>query len=153
MLRKTQKRKKIRQKSIPGQRLSFILLNWWILNPKCCSIWNELKSEKEAFDKAMEMLKHMTSKSRSVRLDKYYRSSSYVDRIRGRQKVYVHSEKKSNIEGVMEMEGYNGKSLWMTQWHIWDNIICETILNPDFRRTKGGWNGSSTKKGWSYSKP
>jgi len=31
-----------------------------------------LKSEKEAFDKAMEMLKHIDIEIESVRLDKYY---------------------------------------------------------------------------------
>ena len=39
-----------------------------------------LKSEKEAFDKAMEMLKHIGIEIESVRLDKYYNSPSYADR-------------------------------------------------------------------------
>jgi transposase len=67
-----------------------------------------LKSEKEAFDKAMEMLKHIDIEIESVRLDKYYSSPSYVDRF-GKAKVYVIPKKKCNVEWFMEMEGYNGR--------------------------------------------
>src|SRR5659263_705667 len=57
-----------------------------------------LKSEKEAFDKAMEMLKHIDIEIESVRLDKYYSSSSYVDRF-GKAKVYVIPKKNATLKG------------------------------------------------------
>ncbi len=57
-----------------------------------------LKSEKEAFDKAMEMLKHIDVEIRSVRLDKYYSFPSYVDRF-GRAKVYVIPRKNATLRG------------------------------------------------------
>ena len=47
-----------------------------------------LKSEKEAFDKAIDTLKHIDIEIESVRLDKYYSLPSYVCRF-GKAKVYV----------------------------------------------------------------
>jgi len=41
--------------------------------------------KRRAFDKAMENAKHIDIEIESVRLDKYYSSSSYVDRF-GKQK-------------------------------------------------------------------
>jgi transposase len=57
-----------------------------------------LKSEKEAFDKAMEMLKHVDVEIDSVRLDKYYSFPSYVDRF-GKAKVYVIPRKNATLKG------------------------------------------------------
>jgi len=57
-----------------------------------------MKSEKEAFDKAMEMLKHIDIEIESVRLDKYYSSPSYVDRF-GKAKVYVIPKKNATLKG------------------------------------------------------
>jgi len=57
-----------------------------------------LKSEKEAFDRAMEMLKHVDVEIDSVRLDKYYSFPSYVDRF-GNAKVYVIPRKNATLRG------------------------------------------------------
>jgi transposase len=57
-----------------------------------------LKSEKEAFDRAMDMLKHIDVKIDSVRLDKYYSFPSYVDRF-GKAKVYVIPRKNATLRG------------------------------------------------------
>lgn len=57
-----------------------------------------LKSEKEAFDRAMDMLKHIDVEVDSVRLDKYYSSPSYVDRF-GKAKVYVIPRKNATLRG------------------------------------------------------
>lgn len=51
-----------------------------------------LKSEKEALDRAMEILKHIDIEIDSFRLDKYYSLPSYVDRF-GKAKVYVIPKK------------------------------------------------------------
>ncbi len=63
-----------------------------------------LKSEKEAFDKAMEMLKHIDVEINSVRLDKYYSFPSYVDRF-GKAKVYVIPRKNGSYSGLGSMSG------------------------------------------------
>jgi len=65
-----------------------------------------LKSEKEAFDKAMEMLKHIGIEIESVRLDKYYSSPSYADRF-GKAKVYVIPKKNATLNGYG-----NGRIQW-----------------------------------------
>jgi transposase len=57
-----------------------------------------LRSEKEAFDRAMEMLKHIDVEIDSVRLDKYYSFPSYVDRF-GKAKVYVIPRKNATLRG------------------------------------------------------
>ncbi len=57
-----------------------------------------LKSEKEAFDRAMEMIKKMDVKINSIRLDKYYSFSSYVDKF-GDAKVYVIPRKNATVRG------------------------------------------------------
>jgi transposase len=57
-----------------------------------------MKSEKEAFDKAMKMLKHIDIEIESFRLDKYYSSPSYVDRF-GKAKVYVIPKKNATLKG------------------------------------------------------
>lgn len=61
-----------------------------------------MKSEKEAFDKAMEMLaeinKLIVITLESIRLDKYYSSPSYVDRF-GNAKVYIIPKKNATVRG------------------------------------------------------
>ncbi len=57
-----------------------------------------LKSEKEAFDRAMEMIKKIDVQIDSIRLDKYYSFSSYVDKF-GEAKVYVIPRKNATVRG------------------------------------------------------
>ena len=57
-----------------------------------------LKSEKVAFDRAMEMLEQIDIDIRSVRLDRYYSFSSYVVRF-GDAKVYIIPRKNATIRG------------------------------------------------------
>lgn len=57
-----------------------------------------LKSEKEAFDRAMEMIKKLDVIIDSIRLDKYYSFSSYVDKF-GDAKVYVIPRKNATVRG------------------------------------------------------
>ncbi len=51
-----------------------------------------LKSEKEAFDRAMEMQRHIDVGIDSIRLDKYYGFPSYVDRF-GKAKSILFRER------------------------------------------------------------
>lgn len=57
-----------------------------------------LKSEKEAFDRAMEMIKKIDVQIDSIRLDKYYSFSSYIDKF-GEAKVYVIPRKNATVRG------------------------------------------------------
>ena len=56
------------------------------------------KSEKEAFDRAMQMLKKLDIEIQSVRLDKYYSCRSYVDKFSG-SKVYIIPKINATIRG------------------------------------------------------
>jgi transposase len=57
-----------------------------------------LKSEKEAFDRAMEMIQKIDVKIDSIRLDKYYSFSSYVDKFED-AKVYIIPRKNATVRG------------------------------------------------------
>lgn len=59
---------------------------------------SSMKSEKEAFDRAMEMQGRTGISLASVRLDKYYSFPSYVDRF-GSAKVYVLPRKNATLNG------------------------------------------------------
>ena len=71
-----------------------------------------LKSEKEAFDRAMEMLKNIDTKIESIRLDKYYSLPSYVDKFED-AKVYVIPRKNATLRG---------------SWK-WKDIMAEFVHN------------------------
>lgn len=71
-----------------------------------------LKSEKEAFDRAMEMLKDIDAKIESIRLDKYYSLPSYVDKFED-AKVYVIPRKNATLRG---------------SWK-WKDIMAEFVHN------------------------
>ncbi|MDO9098773.1 MAG: ISNCY family transposase, partial [Candidatus Methanoperedens sp.] len=84
-----------------------------------------LKSEKEAFDKTMEMLKHIDIEIESVRLDKYYSFSSYVDRF-GKAKVYVIPRKNATLNGSWKwkdtMEEFvNDTMTYLRQYYLRNN--------------------------------
>jgi transposase len=53
------------------------------------SMRSESESEKEAFEEAVRMLGEVYVRLRSVRLDKYYGESAYMDYFDGEVKVYV----------------------------------------------------------------
>lgn len=57
-----------------------------------------LKSEKDAFDKAMKMLESIDANMKSVRLDRYCSFPSYVDKF-GDAKVYVIPRKNATLRG------------------------------------------------------
>ena len=84
-----------------------------------------LKSEKEAFDKAMEMLKHIDVEINSIRLDKYYSFPSYVDRF-GKAKVYIIPRKNATLRGSWKwkdtMEEFVGDTIpYLEQYFLRNN--------------------------------
>jgi Transposase len=60
---------------------------------------SSMKSEKEAFDNAMNFLKTVDVKLKSVRLDKYYSESSYVSLFDKDTEVYVMPKKYATLNG------------------------------------------------------
>src|SRR3989344_2891302 len=58
---------------------------------------SSLKSEKEAFDKAMQMLQDVDVKIKSIRLDRYYGCPVYVNQFK-EAKVYIIPKKKINLK-------------------------------------------------------
>lgn len=56
------------------------------------------KSEKQAFERALKMLREIDVEMESVRLDRYYSFPSYVDRF-GKTKVYLIPRKNATLRG------------------------------------------------------
>ena len=84
-----------------------------------------LKSEKEAFDRAMDMIKKIDVKINSMRLDRYYSFSSYVDKF-GDAKVYVIPRKNATLRGSWKwkdtMEDFvNNTFSYMGQYFLRNN--------------------------------
>ena len=59
---------------------------------------SSMKSEREAFDRAMKFLSSMGIEMDSIRLDRYYSSPSYVDRL-GETKVFIIPKKNATLKG------------------------------------------------------
>ena len=57
-----------------------------------------MKSEREAYDRAMDLLSTLGLKMDSIRLDRYYSSPSYVDKL-GDTKVFVIPKKNATLNG------------------------------------------------------
>ena len=105
-----------------------------------------LKSEKEAFDKAMEMLKHIDIEIESVRLDKYYSFPSYVDKF-GKTKVYVIPRKNATLNGSWKwkdtMEEFvNDTMTYLRQYYLRNNSESGFSAGQEVV-----WMESGTKKG------
>jgi Transposase len=60
---------------------------------------SSMKSEKDAFDRAMMFLKTVDVKLKSIRLDKYYSESSYVSRFDKDTAVYIIPKKDATLNG------------------------------------------------------
>ena len=60
---------------------------------------SSMKSEKEAFDNAINFIKTVDVKLKSVRLDKYYSESSYVSLFEKDTAVYVIPKKDATLNG------------------------------------------------------
>jgi transposase len=103
---------------------------------------SSLKSEKEAFDKAIQMLQNIEVKINSIRLDRYYSCPVYVNMF-NESKVYIIPKK--NVELA------NG-----FKWHetLKDFLLNTTeYLREYFRRNNSEVEWASDKKmfGWKIS--
>jgi transposase len=59
---------------------------------------SSMKSEREAYDRAMDLLSTLGLEMDSIRLDRYYSSPSYVDKL-GDTKVFVIPKKNATLNG------------------------------------------------------
>lgn len=103
---------------------------------------SSLKSEKEAFDKGMQMLRSIDVKLRSIRLDRYYSCPVYVNQF-SNARVYIIPKKKVKLEHGAKWTETLG------------NFLCDTVkyLEEYFRRNNSEAGFASDKKmfGWKIS--
>ncbi len=99
-----------------------------------------LKSEKETYDKANEMLATIKVKLNSVRLDRYYSCSVYVDGFDKNTKVYVIPKKNATLNGG---------------WH-WKRTMIDFVKNtPEYleqyyqrENSEASWSADKKHFGW-----
>ena len=70
------------------------------------------KSEREAYDRSMNLLSSIWMEMDSIRLDRYYSSPSYMDKL-GKTKVFVIPRKNSTFNGSLK----------------WKNTMKDFVLN------------------------
>ncbi len=62
---------------------------------------SSMKSEREAYDRAMNLLSSIGIEIDSIRLDRYYSSPSYMDKL-GKTKVFVIPKKNATLNGSLK---------------------------------------------------
>jgi transposase len=68
---------------------------------------SSMKSEKEAFNRAMRMLRRTDITLKSIRLDKYYSVSKYVSKFGKGTKGVHHTKEERNSKRITEVEGHD----------------------------------------------
>ena len=103
---------------------------------------SSLKSEKEAFDKAIQMLRNVDVKIRSIRLDRYYSCPVYVNQFK-ESKVYIIPKKKTNLQHGAKWTETMGEFLFDTMKY----------LEEYFKRnnSESGWASDKKMFGWKIS--
>ena len=103
---------------------------------------SSLRSEKEAFDRAMQMLRNIDVKINSIRLDRYYSCPVYVSQF-GESKVYIIPKKTVNLEHGAKWTERMGR------------FLCDTIkyIEEYFKRnnSESGWASDKKMFGWKIS--
>lgn len=67
------------------------------------ALGSSLKSEREAYDRAMNLLSPTGVEMDSIRLDRYYSSSSYMDKL-GKTRDFVIPKKSAPSNGSMKLK-------------------------------------------------
>ncbi len=103
---------------------------------------SSLKSEKEAFDKAIQMLQNIDVKINSIRLDRYYSCPVYVNQFK-ESKVYIIPKKKINLQHGAKWTETMGEFLFNTMKY----------LEEYFKRnnSESGWASDKKMFGWKIS--
>ena len=65
---------------------------------------SSMKSERQAYDRAMDLLSTLGLEMDSIRLDRYYSSPSYMDKL-GETKVFVIPKKNATLNGSQKWKG------------------------------------------------
>ena len=98
-----------------------------------------LKSEKEAFERAMKMLERIDVTLNSVRLDRYYSCPFYVDMF-GNTKVFVIPKKNATLKGSWKWK------------RTMKEFVTDTpaYLEQYFQRqqSEAGWSMDKRRFGW-----
>ncbi len=98
-----------------------------------------LKSEKEAFEKSMEMLESLDIKVKSIRLDKYYSYPFYVNKFQD-SKVYIIPKSNCTIKGSQKWKSTLKEFLNDTESYLQEYYrreSSEAAFSADKRRF--GW--------------
>jgi len=109
-----------------------------------------LKSEKEAFEKAMEMLESLDIKLESIRLDKYYSYPFYVDKFQD-PKVYIIPKANCTIKGSQKWKSTLKEFLNDTESYLQEYYrreSSEAAFSADKRRF--GWTIEQKRAGRIY---
>ena len=101
---------------------------------------SSMKSEREAYDRAMDLLSTLGLEMDSIRLDRYYSSPSYVDKL-GDTKVFVIPKKNATLNGSQKwkdtMKEFVADTMsYLEQYHQRSN--SESGFAADKKRL--GWN-------------
>ena len=104
------------------------------------SFGSSMRSEREAYDRAIELLSSIGIELSSMRLDRYYSSPSYVDRL-GKTKVFIIPRKNSTLNGSQKWKGtirefLNNTMPYLEQYHMRSN--SESGFSADKKML--GWN-------------
>ncbi|KYC45376.1 MAG: hypothetical protein APG11_01082 [Candidatus Methanofastidiosum methylothiophilum] len=109
-----------------------------------------LKSEKEAFEKAMEMLDSLDIKVESIRLDKYYSYPFYVDKFQC-SKVYIIPKANCTIKGSQKWKSTLKEFMKDTESYLQEYYrreSSEAAFSADKRRF--GWTIGQKRTGRIY---
>jgi len=104
------------------------------------SFGSSMKSEREAYDRAIELLSSLGIEVVSMRLDRYYSSPTYVDKL-GKTKVFIIPRKNSTLNGSQKWKGtirefLNNTMPYLEQYHKRSN--SESGFAADKKML--GWN-------------
>ena len=104
------------------------------------ALGSSMKSEREAYDRAMNLLSFIGVEMDSIRLDRYYSSPSYMDRL-GDTRVYVIPKKNATLNGSQKwkntMRDFVENTMpYLEQYHQRSN--SESGFAADKRML--GWN-------------
>jgi transposase len=104
------------------------------------SFGSSMKSEREAYDRAIELLSSLGIEVVSMRSDRYYSSPTYVDKL-GKTKVFIIPRKNSTLNGSQKWKGtirefLNNTMPYLEQYHKRSN--SESGFAADKKML--GWN-------------
>ena len=104
------------------------------------SFGSSMRSEREAYDRAIDLLSSIGIELSSMRLDRYYSSATYVDKL-GKTKVFIIPRKNSTLNGSQKWKGtirefLNNTMPYLEQYHKRSN--SESGFSADKKML--GWN-------------